>query len=396
MRHVLLVADRAPRRQRVAHQVPDDDPPVRGLAGDDRLAAGVVDAGGRQVEGVQRLVDDHGVRAVLPGPHHGGREGARTGPHRDSYDVAHPEHLVTAGPTAGSPDPSMRVVTPWAPMTYDALLLLSFGGPEQGPDVMPFLANVIRGRACPATGWLGVAEHYRHFGGRLADQRPEPRTARRASASSCRARHRPADLLGQPELASRSSRTRCGDDPRRRPPGPGPGDLGVLVVLRLPAVPGGPGPGGRAAGADAPELRQAPALLRPPGLHRAAGGRGSRRRRRDRASAAARPPGWCSRRTRSRRRWPRQAGPAARWELLRSGAVLVELREPQAGRRGRGTGGRLGPGLAEPQRAAVGAVARARRQRPPGGLAADRRDRRRRGAGGFRQRPRRSVVGPRR
>jgi len=47
----------------------------------------------------------------------------------------------------------------------DALLLLSFGGPE-GPDqVMPFLENVTRGRGIPPARLASVAEHYQHFGG---------------------------------------------------------------------------------------------------------------------------------------------------------------------------------------------------------------------------------------
>jgi protoporphyrin/coproporphyrin ferrochelatase len=50
-------------------------------------------------------------------------------------------------------------------VTYDALLLLSFGGPEGPDDVMPFLQNVVRGRGVPPERLLGVAEHYRHFGG---------------------------------------------------------------------------------------------------------------------------------------------------------------------------------------------------------------------------------------
>jgi ferrochelatase len=48
---------------------------------------------------------------------------------------------------------------------YDALLLLSFGGPEGPDDVLPFLENVVRGRGVPRERLLGVAEHYRHFGG---------------------------------------------------------------------------------------------------------------------------------------------------------------------------------------------------------------------------------------
>lgn len=48
---------------------------------------------------------------------------------------------------------------------YDALLLLSFGGPEAPADVMPFLENVTRGRNVPRERLLEVAEHYHHFGG---------------------------------------------------------------------------------------------------------------------------------------------------------------------------------------------------------------------------------------
>jgi ferrochelatase len=48
---------------------------------------------------------------------------------------------------------------------YDALLVLSFGGPEGPTDVMPFLENVTRGRGVPPERLAGVAEHYLHFGG---------------------------------------------------------------------------------------------------------------------------------------------------------------------------------------------------------------------------------------
>ena len=49
---------------------------------------------------------------------------------------------------------------------YDALLLLSFGGPERREDVIPFLENVLRGRNVPRERLLAVAEHYYHFDGR--------------------------------------------------------------------------------------------------------------------------------------------------------------------------------------------------------------------------------------
>jgi len=51
-------------------------------------------------------------------------------------------------------------------MNYDALLLVSFGGPEKGEDVIPFLENVLRGRNVPHERMLAVAEHYYHFGGK--------------------------------------------------------------------------------------------------------------------------------------------------------------------------------------------------------------------------------------
>ncbi|NUP83728.1 MAG: ferrochelatase [Nonomuraea sp.] len=48
---------------------------------------------------------------------------------------------------------------------YDALLVLSFGGPEGPDDVMPFLENVVRGRGVPRERLLEVADHYLGFGG---------------------------------------------------------------------------------------------------------------------------------------------------------------------------------------------------------------------------------------
>lgn len=49
--------------------------------------------------------------------------------------------------------------------SYDAFLLVSFGGPEGPDDVLPFLRNVTRGRGVPEERLAEVAEHYRHFGG---------------------------------------------------------------------------------------------------------------------------------------------------------------------------------------------------------------------------------------
>ncbi len=55
------------------------------------------------------------------------------------------------------------VPSPEAPV--DALLVLSFGGPEGPDDVRPFLENVVRGRGVPPERLDAVAEHYHHFGG---------------------------------------------------------------------------------------------------------------------------------------------------------------------------------------------------------------------------------------
>lgn len=47
----------------------------------------------------------------------------------------------------------------------DALLVLSFGGPEKPEDVRPFLENVTRGRGIPSSRLDEVAVHYHHFDG---------------------------------------------------------------------------------------------------------------------------------------------------------------------------------------------------------------------------------------
>ncbi len=51
------------------------------------------------------------------------------------------------------------------PTPYDALLLLSFGGPEGPDDVVPFLENVTRGRGIPTERLKEVGQHYFLFGG---------------------------------------------------------------------------------------------------------------------------------------------------------------------------------------------------------------------------------------
>ena len=51
------------------------------------------------------------------------------------------------------------------PPTFDAVVLISFGGPQGPDDIRPFLANVLRGRRVPPERVEEVAHHYDLFGG---------------------------------------------------------------------------------------------------------------------------------------------------------------------------------------------------------------------------------------
>ena len=48
---------------------------------------------------------------------------------------------------------------------FDAVLLISFGGPERLADIRPFLRNVLRGRRIPEARIEAVAKHYEMFDG---------------------------------------------------------------------------------------------------------------------------------------------------------------------------------------------------------------------------------------
>lgn len=64
--------------------------------------------------------------------------------------------------------PDLRFSTPDSRLRtcdYDAILIVSFGGPEGMDDVIPFLENVLRGRNIPHERMLQVARHYELFGG---------------------------------------------------------------------------------------------------------------------------------------------------------------------------------------------------------------------------------------
>ena len=48
---------------------------------------------------------------------------------------------------------------------YDAILIVSFGGPEGPDDVIPFLDNVLAGLKIPPPIKERIAKRYAHFGG---------------------------------------------------------------------------------------------------------------------------------------------------------------------------------------------------------------------------------------
>ena len=161
-------------------------------------------------------------------------------------------------------------------MSYDAFVLVSFGGPERPEDVIPFLENVTRGRDVPPERLAEVAEHYQHFGG-VSPINQQSRDLLAALAPTSPRTGRPAGLLGQPQLAPDARRHRAPDARRRRTPRARVRDQRVRRLLVVPAVPGGHrrGPGRRRRGR--PGDRQAAAVLGPPGLRRAARRRGARR-----------------------------------------------------------------------------------------------------------------------
>jgi len=61
--------------------------------------------------------------------------------------------------------PADGFTSPFADTRFDAIVVVSFGGPEGMDDVMPFLENVTRGRNIPRERLEEVAHHYELFDG---------------------------------------------------------------------------------------------------------------------------------------------------------------------------------------------------------------------------------------
>ena len=191
--------------------------------------------------------------------------------------------------------------------SYDAVLVVSFGGPEGPDDVLPFLENVLRGKNVPRERMLAVAEHYEHFGGRSPTQRPESGTDRGARGGTGRQRSAAAGLLGQSQLASAAARHAGRNGPRRHSPGAGPFHHRLQLLFQLPAISGKHRrrPSSRSA-RRLPKFTSCgrssiiPVSSPPRSIVCARPGSKSR-------SAAARPHYWSSRPTAFRTRWPTAA-----------------------------------------------------------------------------------------
>ena len=129
--------------------------------------------------------------------------------------------------------------TPYAAgVGFDAVLLVSFGGPEGPDDVMPFLENVLRGRPVPPERMQQVAAHYLEFGGvsPINEQNRALVTALTRALAERGTTICPS--IGATVTGTRTCATWCGAMASRRgPAGRGLRHLGLLVVQRVPAVP---------------------------------------------------------------------------------------------------------------------------------------------------------------
>jgi protoporphyrin/coproporphyrin ferrochelatase len=92
---------------------------------------------------------------------HAGDPAGRPVAHASASASAAADTVTGPGPAPGPGSDSGRE----GALPYDALLLLSFGGPEGPDDVVPFLENVTRGRGIPRERLAEVGSHYFLFDG---------------------------------------------------------------------------------------------------------------------------------------------------------------------------------------------------------------------------------------
>ena len=94
-------------------------------------------------------------------------------------------------------------------MKYDAILVVSFGGPEQPADVMPFLENVLRGKNVPRERMLEVAEPLQRARRKEPHQRTESPIDFGSRSRVGRSTARGCLSTGEIATGIRCSRTRC-------------------------------------------------------------------------------------------------------------------------------------------------------------------------------------------
>ena len=78
-------------------------------------------------------------------------------PDKFPYAILVPDFITSA--LLNETDSSMTEIS-----KYDAIIVVSFGGPDCADDVIPFLENVLRGKNVPHERMMEVAEHYHHLG----------------------------------------------------------------------------------------------------------------------------------------------------------------------------------------------------------------------------------------
>ena len=194
---------------------------------------------------------------------------------------------------------------------FDAVLYLGFGGPTGLDEIRPFLANVLRGRRIPPARIEAVAHHYERFGGVSPITEITERQARALEAAL-----RGRGLALPVRVGARNWRPMLGDTCRALHAAGARRILaadcrGASQLFQLRAVQAEPvaGAGRAGCGRHRAVRRGLRARLAPRHRRAARHLRARRRGARDAARAAARQArAWCSRRTRSRRRWrPRTA-----------------------------------------------------------------------------------------
>ena len=301
--------------------------------------------------------------ARTPGPRVGEAPGGRR---------RAPDQILRHGPPASGVGPDGALPPRLAPCAtrrapYDALLLVSFGGPggARGRGAVPARTSPAAAASPGAAG-----------GGRRAllplrrpqpDQRPEPRPASPRSRRTSRRTASTCPSTGATATGTPTSPTRCA-----QMRADGVTRAACLAHQRLLLLLAGAGSTARTSPTPSPRspgrpaARPAAALLQPPGLRRADGRRDPRRARR---AARGRPVSG------AHLAFVTHSIPVAMNDA--SGPRRRRVRRPAPRRRGRdrraGARGDRAPlprraGLLLALRAAAGPVARARRQRPPRAL----------------------------